>query len=78
VVNYNYESFPEPIFPSTKLTESVSLSRYINSHTISKYHLYCNPLTNSINLMDGKRVQEVIRNYSLPQGFSMNFLYYKK
>jgi hypothetical protein len=30
----------------------------------------------SVNLVDEKRLQGVIRNYSLLQGPSMNFLYY--
>jgi hypothetical protein len=76
MASYNYESLTEPVFLSTKLAKSVSLSRHINSETTSKYHLHCNPLTNSVNLVDGKRVHRVICNYILPQGSSMNFLYY--
>jgi hypothetical protein len=30
------------------------LSRHINSETTFKYHLYCNLLTDSINLVDEK------------------------
>jgi hypothetical protein len=32
----------------------------------------------SVNLVDRKRVQGLICNYSLPQGSFMNFLYHKK
>jgi hypothetical protein len=31
-----------------------------------------------VNLVDEKWVQEVIHNYSLPQGPSINFLYHKE
>jgi hypothetical protein len=78
VVNYNDESFFEPRFLFTKLTESVSLSGHINSETTSKCHLYCNPLTDFVNLVDRKQVQEVICNYNLPQGSSMSFFIYNK
>jgi hypothetical protein len=44
--------------------------------TTFKCHLYYNSLTDSVNLVDEKQIQEVICNYSLSQGPSMNFLYH--
>jgi hypothetical protein len=58
VVNYNYESFPKTHFSSTKLTESFSLPRHINSEITSKYHFYYNLLTDFVYLVDENRFSE--------------------
>jgi len=67
-----------PVFGSAKITnylpnsfsvESISLSRHINSETIFKYHLYYNLITDSVNLVDKRRVYGVICNYNLSQRF---------